>query len=52
MQAQLIVWLFAMRIMMIVASVLSYAINEGIQSAKYANATKMNFEAPLTSWSG
>ncbi len=47
-QAQLIVWLFAMRIMMIVASVLSYAINEGLQSSKYASATTMNFEAPLT----
>jgi len=47
-QGQLIVWLFAMRVMMIVASVLSYAINEGMQSSKYASATKMNFEAPLT----
>jgi len=47
-QGQLIVWLFAMRIMMIVASVLSYAINEGLQSSKYASATTMNFEAPLT----
>jgi K(+)-stimulated pyrophosphate-energized sodium pump len=47
-QGQLIVWLFAMRVMMIVASILSYAINEGIQSAKYASATTMNFEAPLT----
>jgi len=47
-QGQLIVWLFAMRVMMIIASVLSYAINEGVQSAKYASATSMNFEAPLT----
>jgi K(+)-stimulated pyrophosphate-energized sodium pump len=47
-QAQLIVWLFAMRIMMIIASILSYAINEGIQSAKYAAAVHMDFEAPLT----
>ena len=35
-QGQLIVWLFVMRVMMIVASILSYAINEGIQSSKYA----------------
>src|SRR6185369_2992116 len=48
-QGQLIVWLFVMRVMMIIASILSYAINEGMQSAKYATATKMNFEAPLTS---
>jgi K(+)-stimulated pyrophosphate-energized sodium pump len=47
-KGQLIVWLFAMRIMMIVASILSYAINEGIQSSRYAAATKMDFEAPLT----
>ncbi|MGH7790655.1 MAG: sodium-translocating pyrophosphatase [Candidatus Binatia bacterium] len=47
-QGQLIVWLFAMRVMMIVASVLSYAINEGMQSAKYASATHMDFEKPLT----
>jgi K(+)-stimulated pyrophosphate-energized sodium pump len=47
-QGQLIVWLFAMRVMMIIASVLSYAINEGVQSAKYASATHMNYEAPLT----
>src|SRR5207237_2037798 len=48
-QGQLIVWLFAMRVMMIVASILSYAINEGIQSSKYTTATNMNFEHPLTS---
>jgi len=47
-QGQLIVWLFAMRIMMIVASITSYAINEGYQSAKYASATNMDFEKPLT----
>jgi K(+)-stimulated pyrophosphate-energized sodium pump len=47
-QAQLIVWLFAMRVMMIIASILSYAINEGLQSSKYATATHMDFEKPLT----
>ncbi|MFN8642442.1 MAG: sodium-translocating pyrophosphatase [Candidatus Binatia bacterium] len=47
-QGQLIVWLFVMRVMMIIASILSYAINEGIQSGKYASATNMNFEHPLT----
>jgi len=47
-QGQLIVWLFAMRVMMIIASILSYAINEAYQSAKYASATHMNFEHPLT----
>jgi K(+)-stimulated pyrophosphate-energized sodium pump len=47
-QGQLIVWLFVMRVMMIIASIMSYAINEGIQSSKYASATHMNFEHPLT----
>ena len=48
-QVQLLVWIFAMRIMMIIASVASYWINEAVAKAKYANADVMNFEAPLTS---
>ncbi len=48
-QVQLLVWLFVMRIVMILASGLSYLLNESIAKAKYANADKMNFEAPLTS---
>ena len=48
-QVQLLVWIFAMRIMMIIASVASYWINEAVAKAKYANAHVMNFEAPLTS---
>jgi K(+)-stimulated pyrophosphate-energized sodium pump len=47
-QTQLIVWIFAMRIMMIVASGLSYLLNESIQAGRYTNAAKMDFEAPLT----
>src|SRR5207244_3331426 len=47
-QVQLLVWIFVMRIMMIVASGLSYFINEGMARARYANVDKMNFEAPLT----
>src|SRR5262244_328754 len=47
-QTQLIVWIFAMRIMMIIASGLSYLLNESIQAGRYRNAAKMNFEAPLT----
>ncbi|MBI5435295.1 MAG: sodium-translocating pyrophosphatase [Planctomycetes bacterium] len=47
-QAQIIVWLFAMRIMMIIASGISYLINEAIAKAKYANSDNMDFEAPLT----
>jgi K(+)-stimulated pyrophosphate-energized sodium pump len=47
-QVQLLVWIFAMRIMMIVASGLSYVVNEAIVRARYRNAEKMNFESPLT----
>ena len=48
-QVQLLVWIFAMRIMMIVSSALSYFINEAIAKSRYERADKMNFEAPLTS---
>jgi K(+)-stimulated pyrophosphate-energized sodium pump len=47
-QVQLLVWIFTMRIMMIVASGVSYLFNEAIVKGRYANADKMNFEAPLT----
>jgi K(+)-stimulated pyrophosphate-energized sodium pump len=47
-QTVLLVWLFAMRIVMILASVGSYLINEAITKAKYATADKMDFEHPLT----
>src|SRR5687767_3340567 len=47
-QVKLLVWLFAMRIVMIIASGLSYMINEMLAKARYANAARMNFEAPLT----
>jgi K(+)-stimulated pyrophosphate-energized sodium pump len=48
-QVQLLVWIFVMRIMMLVASSVSYFLNEAIAKAKYANSDEMNFEAPLTS---
>jgi K(+)-stimulated pyrophosphate-energized sodium pump len=48
-KVQLLVWIFAMRIMMVVASVGSYFVNEAIARARYENADRMNFEAPLTS---
>jgi K(+)-stimulated pyrophosphate-energized sodium pump len=47
-QVQLLVWIFVMRIMMIIASGASYLINDAISKGRYANAEKMNFEAPLT----
>ncbi len=47
-QVQLLVWIFVMRIMMILASGASYLINGAIAKGRYAGADKMNFEAPLT----
>ncbi len=47
-QTVLLVWLFAMRIIMVLASVGSYLINEAITKARYQNAAAMNFEHPLT----
>jgi K(+)-stimulated pyrophosphate-energized sodium pump len=48
-QVQLLVWIFVMRIMMLVASAVAYFLNGAIAKARYANAAEMNFEAPLTS---
>jgi K(+)-stimulated pyrophosphate-energized sodium pump len=47
-QVQLLVWIFAMRVMMIVASGLSYLINGAIAKARFGNADQMNYETPLT----
>jgi K(+)-stimulated pyrophosphate-energized sodium pump len=47
-QAVLMVWLFVMRIVMVLASVVSYLINEAITKAKYRDADTMDFEHPLT----
>jgi K(+)-stimulated pyrophosphate-energized sodium pump len=48
-QVQLLVWIFTMRVLMIVASGASYLINEAIARGRYAGVSRMNFEAPLTS---
>ncbi len=47
-QVKILVWLFMMRIIMVIASALSYFINEAMAKAKYGNASKMDFEHPLT----
>lgn len=48
-QSTLIVWIFAMRILMVFTSIFSYAINQVISKARYADKTEFDFEAPLTS---
>src|SRR6202522_100863 len=47
-QVQLLVWLFVMRIAMLVASAAAYFINDFIAKARYGNSDDMNFETPLT----
>jgi K(+)-stimulated pyrophosphate-energized sodium pump len=47
-QVQLLVWIFTMRVMMVIASGIGYFVNGAIAKARYANAAKFNFEAPLT----
>ncbi|HVT94334.1 MAG TPA: sodium-translocating pyrophosphatase [Bryobacteraceae bacterium] len=47
-QVQLLVWIFAMRLMMVISSGLSYYINAALAKSRYASVDKMNYEAPLT----
>ncbi len=47
-QARLIVWIFAMRILMVVTSVVSYIINNVIARARFGSKDHFDFEAPLT----
>jgi len=48
MSGTLIIWIFAMRILMILTSLISYFINRGITSSVYGAKTKFDFEQPLT----
>jgi K(+)-stimulated pyrophosphate-energized sodium pump len=48
-QVQLLVWIFVMRVAMLVSSSGAYFINGVIAKAKYVNSDEMDFEAPLTS---
>ncbi len=47
-KVQLLVWIFAMRVMMIISSGIGYFVNGLIAKARYGDSEKMNFEAPLT----
>ena len=48
-QVQLLVWIFVIRVIMLVAAAAAYFINGAIAKARYGNVDKFNFEAPLTS---
>ena len=47
-QVQLLVWIFSMRVMMVISSALGYFVNGLIAKARFGDSDKMNFEAPLT----
>ena len=48
-QIQLLTWIFVMRILMVVTSIVSFWINGAITKAKYSNVDDLDFEKPLTS---
>jgi len=48
-QVQLLVWIFVIRVVMLVAAAAAYFINDAIAKARFGNAEKFNFESPLTS---
>jgi K(+)-stimulated pyrophosphate-energized sodium pump len=48
-QVDLLVWIFVMRVAMLIASALAYFVNSAIAKARYAGKDEMSFEAPLTS---
>src|SRR3954453_10348651 len=47
-QVQLLVWIFVMRVMMLVSSAGAYFLNAAWAKAKYGTADEMNYETPLT----
>ncbi len=48
-QVQLLVWIFVIRVIMLVAAAAAYFLNGAISKARYGNMKKFNFESPLTS---
>jgi K(+)-stimulated pyrophosphate-energized sodium pump len=48
-QVQLLVWIFVMRIMMLISSAVAYFVNAAIAKARYDGKDEMNYESPLTS---
>jgi len=46
-QVKLLVWIFVMRLVMVIASGLAYIINDVVAKARYSQLRKMNFETPL-----
>jgi K(+)-stimulated pyrophosphate-energized sodium pump len=46
---ELLAWIFLMRILMVITSVVAYYINVALSTAKYSNKDDLDFEKPLTS---
>ena len=49
MQKNLLVWIFSMRILMVITSIVAYWVNKAFCKAKYAGKDSLDFEKPLTS---
>ncbi len=47
-QVSLLTWIFMVRIIMVVTSVVSYLVNEQVMGGRFKDAVKFNFEEPLT----
>ncbi len=47
-QAKLILWIFLMRIVMVIASIGSYAVNQMVAKGSFGNSDHFDFEKPLT----
>jgi K(+)-stimulated pyrophosphate-energized sodium pump len=47
-QVQLLVWIFSMRVMMVISSAIGYFVNGAVAKARFGNLAKFNFETPLT----
>ena len=48
-QVQLLVWIFVVRVVMLIASFVSYLINSAVAKARYGTVSEMDFEKPLSS---
>ena len=48
-QTRLLIWIFSMRILMVITSIVAYWINKGLCKAQYAGKDSLDFEKPLTS---
>ena len=48
-QTILLTWIFVMRVLLVITSVVSFYINKAVSQARFSNVTDMDFEQPLTS---